>query len=213
MQLSEFIFFIAVIALGYASAVFVAGEGNGRCATQIVNEHQLPGDDLATFTGMDWRRSRAPVVFGGCDRRDHLRSLCHEQVFTAKMAESSRALLRFQSGIGNVVYVAIPLLNALFGSEYLYIIMIHSVVQDVSSGFSISPWWLGKRRFTQKRIREIVGNPAWSLSRSPSSFSWARCRFLPSLCRPLNDWRYCRTSRSSVSRFLIFHDSLPPKTY
>lgn len=42
-----------------------------------------------------------------------------------------QAQLRLQLGIGNVVYITIPLLGALFGPEVMFIAIMHSVTQDI----------------------------------------------------------------------------------
>lgn len=162
MHLSDFIFFIAVIALGYASAVFrLLAKGTEDALPKLLMNISYPAMILATFTGMDLEKIAGTGLFSAVATAVITFALfVTSKFFTAKMAESSRALLRFQSGIGNVVYVAIPLLNALFGSEYLYIIMIHSVVQDVFIWLLYFPMMAGQNAVSlKKRIREIVGNP------------------------------------------------------
>ncbi len=162
MQLSDFIFFVAVIALGYASAAFrlLPKETEGALPKLLMNI-SYPAMILATFTGMDLKEIAGTGLFSAVVTAVITFTLfLTSKFFTAKMSDDSRALLRFQSGIGNVVYVAIPLLNALFGSEYLYIIMIHSVVQDMFIWLLYFPMMAGQNAVSLKmRIKEIVTNP------------------------------------------------------
>lgn len=48
-----------------------------------------------------------------------------------KEAANRQAQLRLQLGIGNVVYITIPLLGALFGSQVMFVAIMHSVTQDI----------------------------------------------------------------------------------
>lgn len=48
-----------------------------------------------------------------------------------KESVNRQAQLRLQLGIGNVVYITIPLLGALFGPEVMFVAIMHSVTQDI----------------------------------------------------------------------------------
>lgn len=162
MHLSDFIFFITVIACGYACAAFhLLPKETEAVLPKLLMNISYPAMILATFTDMELKEIAGTGIFTAIATAVITLALfITSRFFTSKVAIESRALLRFQSGIGNVVYVAIPLLNALFGSEFLYIIMIHSVIQDIFIWLLYFPMMAGQNALSfKKRVRVIVTNP------------------------------------------------------
>ena len=45
--------------------------------------------------------------------------------------DKRQAQLRFQLGVGNVIYVSIPLLGAILGPEFFFVAIMHAVSQDI----------------------------------------------------------------------------------
>ena len=45
--------------------------------------------------------------------------------------DNRQAQLRFQLGVGNVIYVSIPLLGAILGPEFFFVAIMHAVSQDI----------------------------------------------------------------------------------
>lgn len=73
-----------------------------------------------------------------------------------------QAQLRFQLGVGNVVYVSIPLLTALFGPWILFIAIMHSVAQDILIWTLYYPVTLRGaqgQEVTRKPTRLLMTNP------------------------------------------------------
>lgn len=132
MQFDGLIYFFLVIAIGYAvMRLRVLPDSAPDVLPPVLINICYPALVLQTFSGVDTKEllsTGLPVVIA---------TLCitfflyfSSYFFYRRQPRARIPLLRFITGIGNVTYVAIPLLSVFLSEEAMFIVVIHGAVQD-----------------------------------------------------------------------------------
>lgn len=74
------------------------------------------------------------------------------KIVLRKMERPQRILFNFMLGIGNVTYVGIPIISIFFGSDGVYLALIHGLVQDVLLWILYFPTYLNKEDKVKVRL-------------------------------------------------------------
>lgn len=133
MEFDGLLFFFSVIAIGFgaAKARLLPSQALDVLPSVLFNIC-YPAMVLHTFTTTDTDQlftAGLPVVLSTVAITGVL--FAGSLLLYRRAAPSRKALLCFMSGIGNVTYVAIPLLSVFLHEEGLFIAVVHGAVQDL----------------------------------------------------------------------------------
>ncbi len=154
MQLEELVFFIAAIAAGYFAARFrFVSEDTENILPQVLIHVCYPAMILTSFSQIDLHTllaTGATVLIATLAITLALYLL--SGVLFRKAPADRRPLQRFQAGIGNVAYVAIPLLSVFLNPSAIPIAMIHGSAQDLLIWSLYYPLFVGAGRSSAKDV-------------------------------------------------------------
>lgn len=162
MQVSGLVFFIFAISVGYFSVRFhFVSDDAERVIPQIMINVCYPAMILSSFSKIDVKVLTAsgvavPLVTITITLALYLLS----GLVTRRVEESRRPVLRFQMGIGNITYVAIPLLSIFLGQQAVVAAVLHGTSQDIVIWSLYFALFAGFRPDSGKTsIRRILLNP------------------------------------------------------
>lgn len=162
MEIADFIFFLIAIAAGYAgTALDWLPESCEQAIPALLMNLSYPAMILSVMNALDLELLMSTGLFvAGATLVITLFLYYVSGPATRKMASERRAQLRFQIGVGNVVYVSIPLLGAISGPDILYIAIIHSMTQDILIWLLYYPMTIkASRRGDLKKSYEWLKTP------------------------------------------------------
>ena len=163
MKVAELVFFGFAIAAGYLATRFrLLPQVTEEAVPPILMNISYPALIISSVTAIpveDIWQSGLLVVVSTLVITIILFYL--SRIVVRGVAENRRAQLRFQMGVGNVVYVSIPLLLALFGPWISFIAIMHSVVQDILIWVFYYPMTIQTtiKQSKKKSLRILLGSP------------------------------------------------------
>ncbi|HOG00265.1 MAG: Membrane transport protein [Firmicutes bacterium ADurb.Bin248] len=133
MQLGGFLFFISAIAVGFFTARFrvVSAEAE-RVLPELLINVCYPALILSSFSRLDARAfASGGLAVTLSTLAVTLGLYLAGALLFRRAAPERRPVLRFQMAIGNVTYVAIPLLSIFLGPGAVAVAVLHGSAQDV----------------------------------------------------------------------------------
>lgn len=162
MVIDDFIFFLSVPLIGYfASAGRLLPTDVEKVLPHLLMNISYPALILATFTQMNINQLMSTGLFVAMATWIiTLILFVLSKPAVKHVALDRKARLRFQLGVGNVIYVSMPLLLAFFGPKVLYIVIIHSAAQDILIWLLYYPMVLGmKGKQKNSALSYLVKSP------------------------------------------------------
>lgn len=164
MQLDGLFFFIVAIVIGYFAAKlrFIPNEAENVLPPLLMNVC-YPGMILSAFSqiDLDTLLTTGLVV---CLATLIITLALHflSGLILRNAPQNRRSLLRFQCGIGNVTYVAIPLLSVFLGPSAIFVAVMHGVAQDLLIWSLYYPMFLGSSGGALKStVKKLFTSPCF----------------------------------------------------
>ncbi len=162
MQIDGFIFFVLTVVLGYFSAHFrFVSEDSSSALPQILISVCYPAMILSTFSQVDLQTLLGPglAVLVATLVITFILYIASGFFFrNAPMAQ--QATMRFQSAIGNVTYVTIPLFSIFLGPSAVFIAVMHGAAQDLLIWSLFYSLFAGNsERSVTKTAKHLLSNP------------------------------------------------------
>lgn len=133
MQLDSLLFFLLVICIGYfGRKADLLPESAADAFPAVLNNICYPAMILETFTGADPSQllgTGLPVVVFTLAVTSVL--FFGSLFLYRKLPATQKPILTFITGIGNVTYVAIPLMRVFLPQRLIFIAVVHGTVQDL----------------------------------------------------------------------------------
>lgn len=162
MEVNNLLFFVFVIGIGFFFRKFkLVPESAADSLPAILINICYPAMILQTFTTTDLKtllETGLPVVIGTLAVT--LTLFFGSILVFRRVSADRRALLQFITGIGNVTYVAIPLMSVFLPEEMLFVAILHGSVQDLLIWTIYHQLFVGEEtgKFSTK-LKKIISNP------------------------------------------------------
>ena len=162
MEINNLLFFVLIICIGYFSRKGkLIPEAAADALPAILINICYPAMILQTFTTTDLAtllNTGLPVVVGTFAVT--LTLFFGSMLAFRRVPLERRALLRFISGVGNVTYVAIPLMSVFLPEEMLFIAILHGSAQDLLIWTIYHQLFVGDEAGSARvRVKKIVSSP------------------------------------------------------
>jgi len=162
MQFGGFLFFVSAIAVGFFTVRFrVVSEEAERVLPELLVNVCYPALILTSFSRLDARAFAANgLAVTLATLIVTLALYLAGALLFRRAAPERRPVLRFQLAVGNVTYVAIPLLSIFLGADAVATAVLHGSAQDVLIWSLFYALFAGFRSGASKAsLRRMLTNP------------------------------------------------------
>ena len=162
MEVTNLLFFMFVICIGFFSRrIKLIPETAADALPAVLINICYPAMILQTFTTTDLKTlldTGLPVVIGTLAIT--LSLFFGSLLVFRRISSERRPILQFITGVGNVTYVAIPLMSVFLPEEMLFVAILHGSVQDLLIWTIYHQLFVGEEMGnTGTKLKKIISNP------------------------------------------------------